>query len=350
MTDFTLSEFLTDGFTQTSAPTDPTTDDTTTTTDTTVGPTSDPTSDPSSDPTSDPSSDPTSDPTETTIGPQNCGNGAVETGEECDDGNQSNADACVENCVAAVCGDGFVFAGVEQCDDGNSVPDDGCDNECASTTCGNGVVDPGEDCDDGNLSNTDACLNSCQGAFCGDNFVQAGVEQCDDGNPSNTDACAACKTAVCGDGFVHSGVEDCDDGNDDPNDGCDECSAGDLPAECQGITVLDDATRNVAQSGPVECDEALPVDGQWTRFTGAAGTLMPVSAPAPFSCGTHAPGWLSGALPTEAEGIVTRDVCFNWDGNQCNWKVPISVRNCGPFTMFKLVPVPACALRYCATD
>jgi hypothetical protein len=50
------------------------------------------------------------------------------------------------------------------------------------------------------------------------------------------------------------------------------------------------------------------------------------------------------------DGIVDRDVCFNWDGSDCNWKVAINVRNCGPFTMFKLFPVPACALRYCGTD
>src|SRR5262245_56142473 len=31
----------------------------------------------------------------------------------------------------------------------------------AELQCGNGDVDPGEGCDDGNLDNSDACLNSC---------------------------------------------------------------------------------------------------------------------------------------------------------------------------------------------
>src|SRR5262249_876252 len=48
--------------------------------------------------------------------------------------------------------------------------------------CGNGVLDLGEDCDDGNTDNTDACTSECQPATCGDGFVQAGVEACDDGN------------------------------------------------------------------------------------------------------------------------------------------------------------------------
>ena len=40
----------------------------------------------------------------------------------------------------------------------------------------------GEECDDGNGSNTDACLNACVAARCGDSFVQLTVEACDDGN------------------------------------------------------------------------------------------------------------------------------------------------------------------------
>ncbi len=48
--------------------------------------------------------------------------------------------------------------------------------------CGDGVIDAGEECDDGNVDNDDACLNTCVAATCGDEFVQAGVEQCDGPN------------------------------------------------------------------------------------------------------------------------------------------------------------------------
>lgn len=45
--------------------------------------------------------------------------------------------------------------------------------------CGNGVVDPGEDCDDGNDISSDNCI-ACKFAACGDGFVHAGVELCGD--------------------------------------------------------------------------------------------------------------------------------------------------------------------------
>src|SRR6185503_11106889 len=80
--------------------------------------------------------------------------------------------------------------------------------------CGNGIPEAGEQCDDGNASNTDACLNSCVTATCGDGFTRAGVEQCDDANAANTDACLTpCITETCGDGFTRAGVEQCDDAN-----------------------------------------------------------------------------------------------------------------------------------------
>lgn len=49
--------------------------------------------------------------------------------------------------------------------------------------CGNGIIDPGEQCDDGD-GNSDfgACLTTCQTAFCGDRFIYSAKEQCDTNN------------------------------------------------------------------------------------------------------------------------------------------------------------------------
>ena len=52
------------------------------------------------------------------------------------------------------------------------------------------MVDPGEECDDGNDNDSDACTRLCQPAFCGDGLRQRVIgEQCDDGNSAAGDGC-----------------------------------------------------------------------------------------------------------------------------------------------------------------
>jgi cysteine-rich repeat protein len=190
------------------------------------------------------------DTTESTEGPPPaCGDGNVDAGEECDDGNQVDEDACTNACTNAVCGDGIVQAGEEGCDDGNTAPEDGCSPECVLESCGDGVVQEGEECDDGDPSNGNECTTMCMNAFCGDGYMLIGTEQCDDGNTSDDDACVnGCMTAFCGDGFTQVGVEECDDANMDDSDAC---VAGCLAAFCgDGFT----------QAGVEECDDANMVD------------------------------------------------------------------------------------------
>lgn len=150
-----------------------------------------------------------------------CGNGLLEPGEACEDGNTADDDGCRADCTPAVCGDGVIFMGAELCDDGNTVGGDGCEPDCALPFCGDSAVQPPEEvCDDGNTDNGDSCLTSCLFPFCGDGFVRRGVEACDDANALTNDACIGCVAARCGDGFVWRGVEACDDGNLDPLDAC----------------------------------------------------------------------------------------------------------------------------------
>jgi cysteine-rich repeat protein len=108
-----------------------------------------------------------------------------------------------------------------------------------ATVCGNGILERGEECDDGNTTDGDSCTHACKNPVCGDKIVSAG-EECDDGNIDNTDACTrvcsggdtgcVCRLARCGDGFVQAG-EECDDGNDTPDDGCTACRID--PTQCQ---------------------------------------------------------------------------------------------------------------------
>jgi cysteine-rich repeat protein len=118
-----------------------------------------------------------------------CGNGVVESGEECDDGNTANGDGCSSTCqtevVEPVCGNGVVESG-EECDDGNTSDGDGCSASCqievVEPVCGNGVVESGEECDDGNTAGGDGCSASCQiedlPSTCTGNIV---IQSCDSG-------------------------------------------------------------------------------------------------------------------------------------------------------------------------
>jgi len=58
-----------------------------------------------------------------------CGNGVLEPGEECDDGNRFDQDGCSQTCVFEFCGDGVLQCN-EECDDGNNDDGDGCDSRC----------------------------------------------------------------------------------------------------------------------------------------------------------------------------------------------------------------------------
>jgi cysteine-rich repeat protein len=64
--------------------------------------------------------------------------------------------------------------------------------------CGDGRLDPGEECDDGNTRDDDACLSSCQRARCGDGVVRAVAEMCDDGNLDPRDGCSTSCLACAG--------------------------------------------------------------------------------------------------------------------------------------------------------
>jgi cysteine-rich repeat protein len=59
-----------------------------------------------------------------------CGDGIAGISEECDDGDSDNNNACKNDCTLNVCGDGYLYIGVESCDDGNIIDNDGCSGAC----------------------------------------------------------------------------------------------------------------------------------------------------------------------------------------------------------------------------
>lgn len=121
-----------------------------------------------------------------------CGDGHLDPGESCDDGNAIDTDQCTNTCRrAAFCGDGNTDEG-ETCDDGNNSSGDGCSGNCQSDeTCGNDVRDigTGEVCDDGNMMSSDGCSEDCfDQELCANDMIDTG-ENCDDGNITRWDGC-----------------------------------------------------------------------------------------------------------------------------------------------------------------
>ncbi|HIE72356.1 MAG TPA: hypothetical protein EYP98_20535, partial [Planctomycetes bacterium] len=78
--------------------------------------------------------------------------------EDCDDQNQVQTDACLNDCPAASCGDGELQAGVEVCDDGDNNNDNLCRNDCTLNFNGSSQGRAGRSCKvilDQGLSNGD---------------------------------------------------------------------------------------------------------------------------------------------------------------------------------------------------
>jgi cysteine-rich repeat protein len=170
----------------------------------------------------------------------------------------SGEDGTDDTTTTSVCGDGLVQPG-ESCDDGNLNNDDLCRNDCTFSSCGDGMVQPenGEECDDGDTRDNNRCNNHCveNEHWCGDNALDSDLgEECDDGNDIDTDNCTSgCTIAECGDGFVQPG-EDCDPGNgefpDCPPD-CMDGGGGSGGDPCQGqITYAGMVTNNQTPTMP----------------------------------------------------------------------------------------------------
>jgi fibro-slime domain-containing protein len=238
-----------------------------------------------------------------------CGNGVIDTGETCDDADIYSGDGCSSKCQIepnftcsmpgkpcvftpppppAKCGNGIVETG-EGCDDGNAAGGDGCsavcqiesgwrcpsaNDPCVASRCGDGIVVGAEQCDDGIVDGAHGCTSTCT-------IVPNAV--CPPGG-------GACIPMVCGDGKV-TGTEQCDDGVNDGRHGCSQlcqmmpgwiCPLAGTPC----VTVCGDGVV----AGTEQCDE----QGEVACCTAACKlqlgfvcdpTKVPHSQPAATYCG-----------------------------------------------------------------
>ncbi len=196
---------------------------------------------------------------------ERCGDGDLDPGEFCDDGeNNGDTERCQPDCTKNECGDGFTSP-QQLCDDGPKGSDD-CTPMCTLRSCGDGIPQGEEACDDKNEISTDDCVN-CQQAGCGDTQVWAGVEECDDGNDNDEDACVACQDAQCSDGHIWAGMEECDDANMNQND---ECTNLCLQAECgDGLLDESDNSQEQCDGNPAPSCADLGFDGGVAQCSGS---------------------------------------------------------------------------------
>ena len=104
-----------------------------------------------------------------------CGDLIVQSGEECDEGAQT--ESCNADCTLPRCGDGVVRA-PEACDEG--MDSDTCNIDCTLPRCGDGVRRGDEECDPGNNEATADCDPDCTMPICGDGVVNGPAgEVCD---------------------------------------------------------------------------------------------------------------------------------------------------------------------------
>ncbi|MEZ4364801.1 MAG: DUF4215 domain-containing protein [Kofleriaceae bacterium] len=262
---------------------------------------------------------------------ERCGNGVRDAGEACDDGNTTGGDGCQADCALPRCGDGVLDAG-ELCDDGNTTDGDGCAASCDSDeACGNGVLDPDEECDDGNLVDSDGCQATCVQQRCGDGVVDP-EEVCDDGNLLSGDGCAAgCDSdEACGNGLVDVAVgEQCDDGNTRIRDGCAADCTAEIPrwtvvgvatpaARTRASLAYDAARGRVVMFGGTDVSGAL-LDETW-EWTGAAWVqVLPRESPPARADAAMAYAPTLGGVILFGGGLAVGELRDTWRWDGAGW-------------------------------
>jgi cysteine-rich repeat protein len=298
---------------------------------------------------------------------------------ECDDARPCNGgetcDAALHTCVAGA----PLTAGTECAQPDGS--DGVCRSEaCVAAGCGNGVPDGDEECDDGNDDQADGCENDCTFSCeadgdCDDGDPCTGAETCDeathvceagealacaDESPCTTDTCepgSGCRFTLIdidGDGHAARGLgscgDDCDDARDDVYPGATEqCDS--IDHDCDGSPTpigtplwyrdCDDDGYAFGGATPVEvCEEPPPPScgGGWTTRTPDTASAdcydanasvrpnqfmyfttpisgVPASINYDYDCsGTEEMRWTSAGVSTSAGCAVSAGRCSGAEG------------------------------------
>ena len=279
-----------------------------------------------------------------------CGDGFVDVGEECDDGNFVNNDACSNSCKIGFCGDDIIqeligevcdgdiltcttidgYVGIQNCIDVGDLACEGY-NKCITTErCGDRIINGNEDCDDGNNVENDLCNNECKLTSCGDGSLQNpngfGInENCDSDSRlcSNGVSYQSCNLACSGYGQCVN-PSSCNGISVDPGEICDgnyiKCEINGLSGTrscndyCSGyLECKDEGIDNIVECG----DEQI--EGDEICELGQVGTCVAIDGRNGLrSCNLDCLGF-SKCVPQDSCNGIQIDSWEICDGNveQC---------------------------------
>jgi hypothetical protein len=210
------------------------------------------------------------------------------------------------------------------------------DPSCVVTACGNGRLEGGEQCDDGNLANGDCCSATCQfesagsacndGLFCTTGTTCNGTGACAGGTPIDCSDGVACTTDSCDEGLdacAHAAVDAaCADGSF--CNGTETCSLtlgcqGGTPIDCDdGIACTTDACDETADACAHAANDAACADGQYCNGAETCNAALGCQAGTAVDCG-------DGVACTTDTCVEATDSCAHaandaacTDGQYCN--------------------------------
>lgn len=239
---------------------------------------------------------------------QVCGDGLITGNEQCDDGNDSNDDACLSTCVLA-CGDGVVNA-AELCDTGIVTGQGACPTACSD----------GDSCTTDVLAG-DGCQAQC--IFTNITEFMSGDGCCPPGGNSSIDGDCP---VVCGNSVVEAG-ESCDTGIEPGLGGACPDTADCIDNVACTSDVLDNpgtctaACRNDPITTPANDDGCCPEGGTVGNDNDCSGSCGDgIFSPSEGeTCDIAIGAGSAGACPTAADCV---------DSNACTEDVLLSGGTC----------------------
>ena len=186
--------------------------------------------------------DPTNDPSCVVVV---CGNGRVDAGEQCDDGNTAAGDCCSPSCAyepnGSACNDSLYCTVGEACNGAGACAGG------AARSCADAVACTTDSCNE----TTDACVHTRNNAACDDGLFCNGTEICDPVQDCRSGIPANCSDAdICTDDSCSTATDQCLHVFDPANDP--SCAARCTDLDQDGYSSVGDVC------GPVDCDDTDP--------------------------------------------------------------------------------------------